>query len=156
MSVRTLWRATGITRSIITTVAQYAAYTPYGSLFREYRSVQPYKFNGKELDQETGYYYYGARYYDPTTALWLGTDPLKHKYPGIGAYVYCAGNPVRYVDSDGREPWDNKNIRWAESLASTLGSGYSVKQTSGKYGQDAQVVYTDKSGTQTIVHDYPA
>src|SRR5574344_1954795 len=103
MSVRTLWRATGITRSIITTVAQYAAYTPYGSLFREYRSVQPYKFNGKELDQETGYYYYGARYYDPITALWLGTDPLKHKYPGIGAYVYCAGNPVRYVDPDGRK-----------------------------------------------------
>ncbi len=84
-------------------VAQYAAYTPYGSLFREYRSVQPYKFNGKELDQETGYYYYGARYYDPSTALWLGTDPLKHKYPGIGAYVYCAGNPVRYVDPDGRD-----------------------------------------------------
>ncbi|NCD00340.1 MAG: hypothetical protein EOL95_11670, partial [Bacteroidia bacterium] len=84
-------------------VAQYAAYTPYGSLFREYRSVQPYKFNGKELDQETGYYYYGARYYDPTTALWLGTDPLKHKYPDIGAYVYCAGNPIRYVDPDGRK-----------------------------------------------------
>ena len=84
-------------------VAQYAAYTPYGSLFREYRSVQPYKFNGKELDQETGYYYYGARYYDPTTTLWLGTDPLKHKYPDIGAYVYCAGNPVKYVDLDGRE-----------------------------------------------------
>ncbi len=84
-------------------VAQYAAYTPYGSLFREYRSVQPYKFNGKELDQETGYYYYGARYYDPITALWLGTDPLKHKYPDIGAYVYCAGNPVKYVDLDGRE-----------------------------------------------------
>src|SRR5574344_2343744 len=103
MSVRTLWRATGITRSIITTVAQYAAYTPYGSLFREYRSVQPYKFNGKELDQETGYYYYGARYYDPSTALWLGTDPLKHKYPDIGAYVYCHGNPVVRIDPDGQD-----------------------------------------------------
>src|SRR5574344_980068 len=65
--------------------------------------AQSYKFNGKELDQETGYYYYGARYYDPTTALWLGTDPLKHKYPDIGAYVYCAGNPVKYVDPDGRK-----------------------------------------------------
>ena len=50
-------------------VAQYAAYTPYGELFREYRNVTPYKFNGKELDAETGLYYYGARYYNPATAL---------------------------------------------------------------------------------------
>jgi RHS repeat-associated protein len=92
-------------------VAQYAAYTPYGSLFREYRSVQPYKFNGKELDQETGYYYYGARYYDPSIAIWLGTDPLKHKYPDIGAYVYCAGNPVNRIDPDGRADfWLNGKV----------------------------------------------
>src|SRR5574344_58447 len=92
-------------------VAQYAAYTPYGSLFREYRSVQPYKFNGKELDQETGYYYYGARYYDPITTLWLGTDPLKHKYPDIGAYVYCAGNPINRIDPDGRADfWLNGKV----------------------------------------------
>lgn len=41
-------------------VAQYAAYTPYGELFCEYCNVTPYKFNGKELDAETGLYYYGA------------------------------------------------------------------------------------------------
>ena len=35
------------------------------------------KHNGKELDAETGLYYYGARYYDPATALWLGVDPLE-------------------------------------------------------------------------------
>ena len=63
----------------------------------------PYKFNGKELDQETGYYYYGARYYDPQTALWFGTDPLAHKYPMNSPYVYCNGNPVIYIDSDGAE-----------------------------------------------------
>ncbi len=63
----------------------------------------PYKFNGKELDQETGYYYYGARYYDPGAALWFGVDPLAYKYPEVGSYVYCNGNPVKYVDPDGRE-----------------------------------------------------
>ncbi len=63
----------------------------------------PYKFNGKELDQETGYYYYGARYYDPSTALWFGVDPLQHKYPEVSPYVYCGGNPVKHVDPDGRE-----------------------------------------------------
>ncbi len=62
-----------------------------------------YLFNGKELDQETGYYYYGARYYDPSAALWLGVDPLAEKYPGVSPYVYCAGNPVKYVDPDGRD-----------------------------------------------------
>ncbi len=137
-------------------IAQYAAYTPYGSLFREYRSVQPYKFNGKELDQETGYYYYGARYYDPTTTLWLGTDPLKHKYPDIGAYVYCAGNPVKYVDLDGREPWENKNVRTARSICESLGKGYSVELTNDKYGQDASVVYTSSEGIKTQVNYYPA
>ncbi len=84
-------------------VAQYLAYTPYGETFIEERDVTPYKFNGKELDAETGYYYYGARYYDPSTALWLGVDPLQQKYPGVSPYVYCAGNPVKYVDPDGRE-----------------------------------------------------
>ena len=84
-------------------VAQYAAYTPYGELFREYRNVTPYKFNGKELDAETGLYYYGARYYNPATALWLGVDPLASKYPGVSPYVYCVSNPVKYIDPDGRE-----------------------------------------------------
>ncbi len=65
----------------------------------------PYKFNGKELDQETGYYYYGARYYDPGTALWFGTDPLRHKYPMNSPYVYCNGNPVCRIDPDGRADW---------------------------------------------------
>ena len=84
-------------------VAQYTAYTPYGELFREYRNVTPYKFNGKELDAETGLYYYGARYYNPATALWLGVDPLASKYPGVSPYVYCVSNPVKYIDPDGRE-----------------------------------------------------
>ena len=84
-------------------IAQYSAYTPYGEMFREYRNVTPYRFNGKELDTETGLYYYGARYYNPATALWLGVDPLASKYPGMSPYVYCMSNPVKYVDPDGRE-----------------------------------------------------
>ncbi len=84
-------------------IAQYSAYTPYGEMFREYRNITPYRFNGKELDSETELYYYGARYYNPSTALWLGVDPLASKYPGVSPYVYCVGNPVKYVDPDGKE-----------------------------------------------------
>ena len=87
-------------------VAQYAAYTPYGELFREYRNVTPYKFNGKELDAETGLYYYGARYYNPATALWLGVDPLASKYPRVSPYVYCHSNPINRIDPDGRDDYD--------------------------------------------------
>ena len=57
----------------------------------------------KELDEETGLYYYGARYYDPRMSLWLGTDPMQGKYPGISTYAYCMGNPVKFVDPDGRK-----------------------------------------------------
>lgn len=64
----------------------------------------PYLFNGKELDYETGLYYYGARYYDPKTALWLNTDPLAEKYPNVSPYTYTLNNPIKYIDPDGREP----------------------------------------------------
>lgn len=59
-----------------------------------------YLFNSKELDEETGLYYYGARYLDPTSAQWLSVDPLFEKYAGMSPYNYCAGNPVKLVDVD--------------------------------------------------------
>ena len=65
----------------------------------------PYKFNGKEFDQETGLYYYGARYMNPVTSLWYGVDALAEKYPSIGGYVYCVGNPIKCVDLDGKAVW---------------------------------------------------
>ena len=52
-------------------------------------------------DVPTGYY--GARCYEPTLALWYGVDKLAEKYPSIGGYVYCVGNPMKYVDPDGND-----------------------------------------------------
>jgi len=85
------------------------------SLTEDYET--PYKFNGKELDSETGLYYYGARYYDPRTSIWLSTDPLMEKYASVSPYVYCLNNPVLYTDPDGRDPIitiTNKIIYYAE------------------------------------------
>lgn len=62
----------------------------------------PYKFNGKELDEETGFYYYGARYYDPKISLWLSVDPLAEKYPSWSPYCYTMDNPINFIDPDGR------------------------------------------------------
>ncbi len=57
---------------------------------------------GKELDEETDYGYFGARYYDATLMTgWLSVDPMMDKYPNISPYAYCAWNPVKLVDPDG-------------------------------------------------------
>ena len=86
-------------------IVHHIEYMPTGELFAEQRDhwATPYKFNGKELDEETGYYYYGARYYTPELGIWLSVDPLSDKYPSMSAFMYCAGNPVVLVDPDGRE-----------------------------------------------------
>lgn len=61
---------------------------------------------GKERDEETGYGYFGARYMDhELMTMWLSVDPMADKYPSISPYAYCAWNPVKLVDPDGRE-WD--------------------------------------------------
>ena len=61
-------------------------------------------FTGKEKDSETGFYYFGARYYDPNlSGLFLSVDPMADKYPSISPYAYCAWNPVKLVDPDGKK-----------------------------------------------------
>ena len=47
------------------------------------------------------YQHFGARYYDPVACSWTGVDPLAEKYYGITPYVYCAGDPVNWVDKNG-------------------------------------------------------
>ncbi len=60
-----------------------------------------YKFNGKEIDPQTGYYYYGARYYDPTMSVFLSVDPLAEKIPNYNPYIYTYNNPIMFTDPTG-------------------------------------------------------
>jgi RHS repeat-associated protein len=65
---------------------QHVEYVPFGEVFIEERNNTwntPYLFNAKELDEETGLYYYGARYYDSRVSVWLGIDPMGEKYPDM-------------------------------------------------------------------------
>ncbi len=62
-----------------------------------------YTFSGKERDNETGYSYFGARYYNSDISIWLSVDPLSDKYPNLTPYAYCANNPIILVDPDGRK-----------------------------------------------------
>lgn len=77
-------------------ITQFIAYIPFGETLAEQHSDwdSPYKFNAREMDNETGLYYYGARYYDPKVSIWLGVNPLTEKYPSISPYIYAANNPV--------------------------------------------------------------
>jgi RHS repeat-associated protein len=75
------------------TVIQLTDYQ--GSLFR--------RFTGKEKDSESGYYYFGARYFMPTLSIWNSVDPMADKYPSLSPYNYCAWNPMKLVDPDGEE-----------------------------------------------------
>ena len=115
-------------------------YTPYGELWvdlSEYTgsTYLPFKFSAKEMDSETGLYYYGARYLDPKYSMWISADPALGEYfpvapnsneskqhnsnlPGLGGiynhinlnlYHYANNNPIRYTDPDGRTAFD---ARW--------------------------------------------
>jgi RHS repeat-associated protein len=107
-------------------VCSNITYFPTGEVFVEQnRQIfnLPYKFNGKELDAETGYYYYGARYYNPKVSLWLNVDPLADYNPHMNdehykdgehnggvfnqmnnnPYIYCYQSPVVYIDPNGKQ-----------------------------------------------------
>ena len=87
-------------------VVQHVEYVPFGEVFIEERNNTwntPYLFNAKEFDEETGLYYYGARYYDPRLSLWMSTDAMEEKYPNISAYCYAANNPILFIDPDGNK-----------------------------------------------------
>ena len=85
-------------------VNQHLAYMPFGESFIDQRNSHDirFKFTGKERDGETGFDYFGARYYSSDISVWLSVDPLSDLYPSTSPYMYVLGNPVRYTDPDGR------------------------------------------------------
>jgi RHS repeat-associated protein len=102
-------------------VYQHDEYFPSGETFVQERhgaEHSSYLFSGKEQDEETGLYYFGARYLDPRIGIWYGVDPLAEKYPWCSPYVYCNNNPIRFIDPDGRK-WKDRdgNVIKNENLA---------------------------------------
>ncbi len=80
---------------------QFVCYMPFGEAFVDEHTTRPsmpYKFNGKEQDQETGLYYYGARYYDAKECRFYGVDPLAEQHPNYNPVAYCYNNPVNFID----------------------------------------------------------
>ena len=140
-------------------VAQFDAYLPYGELLvDEYSSTEemPYKFNGKEFDEEMGLYYYGARYMNPKTSLWYGVDPLAEKYPSVGAYVYCVDNPIKLIDPNGKDWYHDKDgtMQYSPTVHSSkdLGSGqryvgatFHDKKNAINYRKDGSILFKNET-----------
>ena len=85
-------------------VVQHIEYVPFGEVFIEERNSiwnTPYLFNAKEFDEETGLYYYGARYYDPRLSLWISVDPLSRIALNYTGYRFCFNSPTCFIDMKG-------------------------------------------------------
>ena len=104
---------------------QHLQYLPWGESFVDQRSTTwnaMYTFSAKEKDAESGYSYFGSRYYNSDLSIWLSVDPQASKYPSLSPYVYCANNPIKLVDPNGEEfDWVEKadgTIYWDDNATS--------------------------------------
>ena len=138
---------------------QHLHYLPFGEDWVDQRNASwntPYTFSGKEKDVETGYSYFGARYYDSGLSIWLSVDPMSDKYPSMSPYTYCANNPVILVDPDGEDIWTisedgtiNREINTKIDRIDVVdGEGNITKGTEAKYGTIKQ--HTLKGEKTTI------
>jgi RHS repeat-associated protein len=91
-------------------VITYEAYHPYGTTAFHATdnsvSAKRYRYTGKEKDEETGFYYHGARYYAPWLGRWTAVDPLTTEQPTNAepnGYWYAGGKPTVAVDRDGKQ-----------------------------------------------------
>ncbi len=116
-------------------ITQYGAYLPYGELLVDEHSSSeelPYKFNGKQFDEETGLYYYGARYMNPVTSLWYGVDPKCYKNIHLGSYVYCSSNPIVRIDPNGEDDYVTNVKTGAIAIIRTKDNTHSFYITNGQ------------------------
>ena len=90
-------------------IISYEEYHPFGTTsYRSGRSetevsMKRYKYNGKERDEETGFYAYGMRYYAAWICRFVSVDPLQFKYQYYTPFQYAGNKPISFIDLDGAE-----------------------------------------------------
>ena len=133
-------------------VKQVNHYYPYGALFAESTNgnVQPYKYNGKDLDRMHGldWYDHGARHNDAAIGRWHVVDPLCEKYYDVSPYAYCAGDPVNAIDPDGKSIW-TKMLKTTMKIGSRVASN-GLREL-GKAATYTEAVSDIKENATTVV-----
>ncbi|MBU1017762.1 LysM peptidoglycan-binding domain-containing protein [Patescibacteria group bacterium] len=121
-------------------VVERRDYLPYGGeRMTEGSADEDYGFTGKELDKETGLYYYGARYYDPVIGRFASLDPWEgdlNDPQTLNKYSYVLNNPVRYIDPTGMYNMETGEVEKNDTLSSIttelndqFGTDYTYKDT---------------------------
>ena len=136
-------------------------YYPFGGVFASSQNVQPYKYNGKELDTKKGlnWYDYGARQYDAAIGRFTTMDPMTEKYYAVSPYTYCINNPIKYIDPNGMTLviWyknnDGKLVSYKYSGGNTGNSNSFVKAvvTAYQYNKQNGSKAGNGGGASTVV-----
>ncbi len=102
-------------------IISYEEYSPYGS--STYQAVRTqtetanrYRYTGKERDEESGLYYYGARYYSAWLGIWTSCDP-KGLIDSLSLYIYTKSNPIKSIDPDGKQTTKPPSLRLPNTAA---------------------------------------
>ena len=147
-------------------MAETNHYYPFGGVFASTGNMQPYKYNGKELDTKKGlnWYDYGARHYDATLGRWFVADPLAEKMCSWSPYAYCFSNPIRFIDKDGMAPGPGDLFNTKREAAKDWGMYYngvsilqkremasSIYTKNGKYSYTNAQTLGEHSGKITTV-----
>ena len=90
-------------------------------------SQKRYKYVGKECDNETGLYYYGARYYAAWLCRFVSVDPLADDYKFQNPYAYAANNPIKFIDVNGEGPEDSVKIKFNKGIDDSVLSKHSLR-----------------------------
>jgi RHS repeat-associated protein len=138
------------------TVTQKNHYYPFGMAFAEKfdnGSKQPYKYNGKELDQmhELNWYDSNARFYDLAIGRTPTPDPHAENYYSWSPYAWVENNPLRNIDPDGRDYWSTNDPEKIKDFINSMGSCSSVHDMSGwNHAKDAEFLgrgtFNDETG----------
>lgn len=108
---------------------QHLEYSAFGETFFEEKksnTANPYLYGAKERDDETGLYYYGARYYNPVTSQWMSVDPDAENYAGKSPYSFVEDNPTNMIDPDGNEITWSKTLRYRNGMVRSTTIKYQV------------------------------
>ncbi|WP_029906652.1 RHS repeat domain-containing protein [Prevotella sp. 10(H)] len=138
------------------TVVQKSHYYPFGTAFAENSTTeqgkQPYKYNGKELDQMHGLnmYDYGARFYEPSIGRFSTVDPHAENYYNISPHAYAANNPINVIDPTGMDTvYVNHQGEKIESIAGK-GEDYILAPAFSPSIIEAKRIQKPRNGTVAI------